>query len=156
MTISRSRRTDPGPGVGRKDDEIGEGEAVLSANARFYRAFAEADIGGMEEIWATDEEAVTVIHPGVSAISGRHGVLEAWRMIFEGASHVDIEISDVRVVVHGDVAIVLCVEHVAGRRMSATNVFRMAAGGWRLVHHQAGPCHQLRPTNAQRGESLLH
>ena len=43
------------------DDE--EREAVLAANRAFYRAFAEPDVAGMDQIWA-QTGAVVCLHPG--------------------------------------------------------------------------------------------
>jgi hypothetical protein len=34
---------------------------------------------------------------------------------------------------------VLCHEHVEQTALAATNVFVREGGGWKMVHHQAGP-----------------
>ena len=118
---------------------MGERDAVLFANELFYRAFADADLAAMEDIWATGPDTISVVHPGTSPILGRDEVLETWQVIFEGASHVDIGIADTDARVYGDFAIVLFSEIVHGHGLSATNVFCRTPQGWRLVHHQAGP-----------------
>ena len=45
-----------------------------------------------------------------------------------------------------DVAYVLCHEHVKQTALAATNVFVREGGGWRMVHHQAGPSPPVDPS----------
>lgn len=132
---------------------MSERDDVLVANADFYRAFANADVDGMAEIWAEEADGPTVVHPGTSAICGRYEVLDSWQMIFAGVSHVNISFADPDAHLYGDMAIVLCTEIVFGHRLAATNVFRHKGNGWRMVHHHAGPCHtpapvSMKPTTA--------
>jgi hypothetical protein len=47
--------------------------------------------------------------------------------------------------VYGNAAFVLCLELIEETVLSATNIFVREAGGWRLVHHQAGPSHDAAP-----------
>ena len=42
-------------------------------------------------------------------------------------------------ILHGNVAIVLCEEELAGGHLAATNVFIKEDGSWRLIHHHASP-----------------
>jgi SnoaL-like protein len=60
------------------DDE--EREAVLAANRAFYRAFAERDVAGMDQIWA-QTGAVVCLHPGQAPLHGRAEIMASWRGI---------------------------------------------------------------------------
>ncbi len=123
-------------------------EAVLEANARFYRAFAARDADAMDALWARTLP-VACIHPGWSALRGRARVIASWRGILGGATVPAIQFSEASVHLLGEVAFVICYEHFAiedagptGARLLATNVFAREDGEWRLVHHQAGPTSQ--------------
>ena len=54
------------------DDE--EREAVLAANRAFYRAFAERDVAGMDQIWA-QTGAMVCLHPGQAPLHGRTEIM---------------------------------------------------------------------------------
>jgi ketosteroid isomerase-like protein len=114
------------------------GDAVLAANAAFYTAFNEKDIAAMDEVWARSAE-VGCIHPGWNVLRGRDEVIESWRGILSNPAQPRIMTGGASVTFHGEVAVVLCRELVAGSPLAATNLFVMEAGEWRLVHHHSGP-----------------
>ena len=114
--------------------------AVLTANRAFYRAFRDGDLGAMDALWAR-AAPVACIHPGWSALVGRDAVMASWRDIFHRPTA--IACRSEQVLLLGDSACVLCHEILdgddqPGAVLIATNLFVREAGGWRLVHHQAG------------------
>jgi ketosteroid isomerase-like protein len=111
---------------------------VLAANEAFYAAFTNRDYPQLETLWAREHE-VAVIHPGWPPLFGRTAVLESWRQIVEGPGAPQISCSDARTLGSGDPVCVVCVEHLPGGLLVATNLFVREAGAWKLVHHQAGP-----------------
>jgi ketosteroid isomerase-like protein len=111
---------------------------VLEANARFYQAFAKRDADAMDALWARTFP-VACIHPGWSALRGRARVLASWRGILSNPDAPRVRISDPTVHRIGEVAFVICYEHVEGARLLATNIYAREDGDWRMVHHQAGP-----------------
>jgi ketosteroid isomerase-like protein len=113
-------------------------DELLEANAAFYAAFGAGDLTALDALWARDHE-VAVLHPGWPAVIGRSAVIESWRRILEGPNPPDIACGDSRAFVQGDAGFVLCIEHLGDGILIATNVFALEDGGWRLVHHQAGP-----------------
>ncbi len=123
--------------------------AVLAANSAFYAAFAAADIGAMEAIWAR-HGAVACIHPGWGLLAGREDVIESWGRIFDNAPP-DIICHDARAFLLGDTAYVVCLELMPQGVLIATNLFVREAGGWRIAHHQAGPTSE-RPNIVQPAE----
>ncbi|NNE83248.1 MAG: SnoaL-like domain-containing protein [Alphaproteobacteria bacterium] len=131
-----------------------DSDAVLRANETFYAAFAAADMAMMTAVWASDLP-VAVTHPGTRPLIGRDEVLQSWRDILESASAVDIICTDPQVQFHGDVAVVLCQEHLNGYRLSASNTYRLTGDGWRLVFHQAGPVAVETPS-AAASSSVVH
>jgi len=112
---------------------------ALAANQAFYDAFARGDLAGVETLWAR-AHPVTCIHPGWDVLTGRAAVLESWGAIFRGGD-AGIRASDARVTVSGDIACVVCHEGAAGApaMLVATNLFVREAGGWKMIHHHAGP-----------------
>ena len=117
---------------------MSEREAVLFANEAFYLAIANRDTAAMEQLWA---EAVRVacLHPGWDALVGRGEVLDSWRRILSHDAAPKIICRQPEVLIHGEVAIVVCYEDIEGQLLVATNVFRRDGRSWRMVHHQAGP-----------------
>jgi len=116
------------------DDE----RLVSAANRAFYTAFAARDFAAMDRLWAR-LSPVACIHPGWPAIFKREAVMASWRSILGNPGQAAVAGSNERVMVNGDIAIVICDESVGGGALVATNVFAREGGEWRMIHHQAGP-----------------
>lgn len=118
---------------------MGDEEAVLFANDRFYAAFAGRDVQAMEGIWA--KKGATCIHPGWQPLYGREEILESWRAILgeEGSPHIKCRAPHAQL--YGDTAAVICIEDLDGSFLCATNLFIREDGEWRMAHHHAGPVH---------------
>ena len=112
-------------------------DALLAANAAYYRAFRTGDDALMGRVWHIDD--ITCIHPGWPPLSGRAAVLESYRQIMSNPNQEPLTADDEHVIVSADWARVLCRETVAGTGLVATNLFVRTPDGWRLVHHQASP-----------------
>jgi ketosteroid isomerase-like protein len=114
-------------------------DAILAANAAFYRAFNKADFAEMSRIWADGD--VSCIHPGWPALTGRQAVLDSFRNIFNAPERETIEHHENTVMVSGGVSWVLSVEIISGAvlALAATNWFHRIDGKWRMIHHQASP-----------------
>jgi ketosteroid isomerase-like protein len=137
------------------DDEV----AVLAANDAFYAAFDAEDVAAMDVVWA-ENAPCACIHPGWDPLVGRVAVIDAWRQILSGGRAPSIRVDSARVLVYGDVALVLCVERVTQRGgpgaalLAATNVFIRQNGAWRISHHHAGPVSQHEETPSVPPEKL--
>jgi len=119
----------------------GEEDAVLAANAAFYRAFEKRDVAAMEELWAS-RSAVACIHPGWAPLFGRAAVLASWEGILEGPASPSIGCMEARAHLCGDTSFVVCTERLLEGDLVATNIFVREDARWKLVHHQAGPAPQ--------------
>lgn len=121
-------------------------DTPAAAEEAFYRAFQEADLAAMMAVWA-DDDGIVCIHPAGDPVTGRDGVKDAWRQIFQSAIRLRFRIVDEAVLERDDV----CVRHVreeigvAGRTglagvVCATNVYVRTDQGWRLwMHHGSSP-----------------
>ena len=109
---------------------------LLAANLAFYEAFAAGDADAMEDLWASGSP-VACTHPGYTVVHGRRDVLASWSQVLSAPP----PIRCMQPVAHllGDAGFVTCVEVVGDIALAATNVFVREDGGWRLVHHHAGP-----------------
>ncbi len=112
-------------------------DAVLAANAAFYRAFTTRDVSAMEALWAR-ETPVACIHPGWQVLNGREAVMASWRGILAGAPPA-IRCSEEIARVTGSAAFVICTETLEGGELVATNLFVREDGAWKMTHHHAGP-----------------
>ncbi len=113
-------------------------DAILAANAAYYRAFSTGDAAAMDRIWADD--AVSCVHPGWTPLIGRAAVIESYRNILTSRSRVRIAHREDTAIVTGDDGRVVCIEIVEGTALlAATNFYRRIGGIWRMVHHQASP-----------------
>lgn len=127
-------------------------DALLAANAAYYRAFAARDLAAMEAVWA--EDGVTCVHPGWPVLIGRAPVLGSYRDIFRNPSQEAVTAREERLVVDGVDGRVFCVEEVGGGLLLATNWFRLIEGRWRLAHHQASPLAQSAPARPEAKRSF--
>ncbi len=123
---------------------MNDNQEVLQANDGFYQAFNKQDLGLMERVWLDAEQSVC-IHPGWPVLRGYESITQSWKDIFEHTDHMEIKLSDVEVVISGDLGWVSCQEnlfsiHQAGVQTSqvhATNLFRCVKGSWRMILHHA-------------------
>ena len=138
-------------------------EAVLSANAMFYRAFEVRDLELMGQLWA-NTPYVRCIHPGWEPLFGWEEVVGSWGQIFNGMETLRFSLADVSVRVGGDMAWVELSEMLeathegkpARSQVLATNLFERGADGrWRLIHHHASPI-MVRQATPRRGGPSLH
>ena len=117
---------------------MSDNDAILAANAAYYRAFSTGDIAAMSRIWADD--GVSCVHPGWTPLVGRAAVINSYRNILMSPSRVRIVHREDTAIVSGDEGRVLCIEIVEGTALlAATNCCRRVGGAWRMVHHQASP-----------------
>ena len=126
-------------------DEVG----VEAVNAAMYEAFEAADVDRMQTVWdEVDSAAVVCVHPGWPMLRGREQVLRSWSAVMAGTEYIQFFLTDVRVSVLGDTAVVTCTENVltevteaahAGSSVVATNVLVRRPGGWRVQVHHGSP-----------------
>ena len=140
------------------EQAMSDEDAVLAANQEFYRAFAARDHAAMDALWA-EETPVACIHPGWDALVGREAVMESWTAILGGPGAPQIRCEAPRAFVLGPSAFVICREVLEQQGwLIATNIFAREEGGWRMVHHQAGPAAQpqVTPATSERPPETLH
>ena len=116
-----------------------ERERLLFANEAFYAAFNAGSAEAMRDVWVSHGPAYC-LHPGWPLLVGAEAVQESWAGIFRGGATPTIECRGSVAEVLGETGIVFCYEVLGGNVLAATNVFRRESDGWRLLHHQAGPC----------------
>jgi hypothetical protein len=102
---------------------MSDDDAILAANAAYYRAFSAGDFASMSRIWADDD--LSCVHPGWMPLVGREPVIESYRAILTGPNRVRIACRDDTAIVTGDEGRVVCIEIVAGSALlAATNIYR--------------------------------
>jgi len=111
---------------------------VLLINSAFYDAFAAGDFLAVKDIWSKNHQT-SVIHPGSAALHGQKAVMMSWELIFKNSGPHDIKCINEKVYLIGESAYVVCSEIFPEGQLIATNIFVIEDGGWRMVHHQAGP-----------------
>ena len=127
-----------------------EVDAVLEANQEFYAAVEAGDIDALRRVW-WDHPDTVCLHPGADPIHGTEGVLRSWSLIMANTPYIQFFLTDVRVSVAGDRAVVTLTENILaagsgeltdsfqGARALAMNVFTLTSEGWRVWIHQAAP-----------------
>ena len=124
--------------------EPGIVEELKAANQRFYDAFADLDIAGMDLVWEDSERAMCV-HPGWSPLIGWESVRISWGRIFQNTALMQFQVRYLNVVVQGEFGVVACVEGITSVVQGtatnfstfATNIFARYPDGWRMVAHHA-------------------
>jgi len=128
---------------------MSDADDAQAVNAALYEAFESADVDRMERVWDdVAPDAVVCVHPGWPMLRGREQVLRSWSAVMAGTDYIQFFLTDVRVHVRGDVAIVTCTENVltevteaahAGTTVVTTNVLVRRADGWRMQVHHGSP-----------------
>ncbi|MFD9789706.1 nuclear transport factor 2 family protein [Streptomyces sp. NPDC059070] len=133
-------------------------EAVELANTAYYETLERGDFEELSELWlsATDagDTAISCVHPGWPVLSGRGEVLRSYALIMANTEYIQFFLTDVKVVVLTDTALVTCTENIlsggpaqesgelgplVGQLIVATNVFRRTPEGWKLWSHHGSP-----------------
>jgi ketosteroid isomerase-like protein len=127
-------------------------ELVEEANTTFYETVERGDFDALSGLWLDDE--ISCVHPGWPVLSGRGEVLRSYAVIMANTEYIQFFLTDVKVGVAGDTALVTCTENIlsggpaeeagelgplVGQLVVATNVFRRTAGGWKLWSHHGSP-----------------
>lgn len=121
-------------------------DEVLSQNARFYEAFEQKNLDGMNDVWS-HKDHVMCVHPGWNALVGWKDVRQSWERIFTNDMAMKFSLRNVRARVLNNIAIVILEEEVTfvsgplaqTRSIIATNIFEHEAGRWRMIHHHGSP-----------------
>ncbi len=116
-----------------------EDEVILFANESFYAAFAAGDVDAMDRIWAQNH-LCACLHPGAPPLMNRDEIMMSWQHILSDTGVTGIDMHSAKVIASGDIALVVCIEALAGGALVATNGFILEDGQWRMILHQAGPC----------------
>jgi ketosteroid isomerase-like protein len=124
---------------------------IDKSNTRFYKAFESLSIEKMEEVWKHSDDTVC-IHPGWEMFTGWTSIRESWETIFENTSKIEFFITNIKVKVFENIAIVVCLENIDSVidnensiRMGviATNIFEKQNANnnknynneWLMLHH---------------------
>ncbi|WP_260228120.1 nuclear transport factor 2 family protein [Streptomyces sp. Je 1-79] len=130
-------------------------EAVEAANTAFYEAMERGDFEEISELWLDDGATpISCVHPGWPVLSGRGEVLRSYALIMANTEYIQFFLTDVKVSLAGDVAVVTCTENIlsggpaedgaelgplVGQLVVATNVFRRTFEGWKIWSHHGSP-----------------
>ncbi|NBM19053.1 nuclear transport factor 2 family protein [Streptomyces sp. GC420] len=127
-------------------------EQVELANTAFYEAMERGDFEEMSRLWLDEE--ISCVHPGWPVLAGRGEVLRSYALIMANTDYIQFFLTDVKVNVGADTAIVTCTENIlsggpaedgnelgplVGQLVVATNVFRRTPEGWKLWSHHGSP-----------------
>jgi hypothetical protein len=124
-------------------------DQALAAVLDYYDAFNRRDLVAMDRIWAR-QAPVTCLHPGWTPLCTRDAIMESYREILDNPDAPRIDCFDERAFLQGTAVVVICEESLQAGSLVATNIFIEEAGGWYMVHHQAGPIVRRRPEPSRR------
>jgi ketosteroid isomerase-like protein len=121
-----------------KENEI----LVQEINSEFYHAFENLSIERMERLWK-HEDNIICIHPGWDLFTGWLAIRESWITIFSNTEMIKFIITNTKVRVFENIAIVVCLENIEtlvnGEILRlgviATNMFEQIDNQWLLIHH---------------------
>ncbi|CAL9490140.1 nuclear transport factor 2 family protein [Streptomyces thermolilacinus] len=130
-------------------------EAVELANTAFYEAVERGDFEAVADLWLDERDGgISCVHPGWPVLSGRGEVLRSYALIMANTEYIQFFLTDVKVAVAGDTAVVTCTENIlsggpaedgaelgplVGQLVVATNVFRRTPDGWKVWSHHGSP-----------------
>ncbi|MFI6941181.1 nuclear transport factor 2 family protein [Streptomyces sp. NPDC050418] len=131
-------------------------EAVEQANTAFYEAMERGDFEALSDLWLGGDEGdgVSCVHPGWPVLTGRGEVLRSYALIMANTEYIQFFLTDVKIAVNGDTALVTCTENIlsgapseeagelgplVGQLVVASNLFHRTDDGWRVWSHHASP-----------------
>ncbi|MBV9667165.1 MAG: nuclear transport factor 2 family protein [Nitrososphaeraceae archaeon] len=136
-----------------QDDEIIV--EVNKVNTQFYHAFESLSIEMMDKLWKHDENVVC-IHPGWDLSNGWLAIRESWITIFSNTETIKFIITNTKVRIFNNIAVVVCLENIETSVNSqaikigviATNIFeRNELNQWLLIHHHGSSVTNYIPPN---------
>ena len=135
-----------------KEDEIIV--QVQKINSEFYHAFENLSIERMEELWK-HEDKVVCIHPGWDLFTGWLAIRESWITIFRNTKMIKFIITNTKVRVFDNIAVVVCLENIetllngeiVRLGVIATNIFEQMENQWLLIHHHGSSVSNYIPPN---------
>ena len=136
-----------------QDDEIIV--EVNKVNTQFYHAFESLSTEMMDKLWKHDENVVC-IHPGWDLSNGWLAIRESWITIFSNTETIKFIITNTKVRIFNNIAVVVCLENIETSVNSqaikigviATNIFeRNELNQWLLIHHHGSSVTNYIPPN---------
>ena len=135
-----------------KEDEIIV--QVQKINTEFYHAFENLSIERMEGLWK-HEDNVVCIHPGWDLFIGWLAIRESWITIFRNTKMIKFIITNTKVRVFDNIAVVVCLENIetlldgeiVRLGVIATNIFEQMENQWLLIHHHGSSVSNYIPAN---------
>jgi len=127
---------------------------VERINNKFYAAFESLSIEKMEEVWSHGDNTVCV-HPGWDMFTGWLAIRESWLRIFENTQAIKFVITNTKIRIVNDTAIVVCLENIEnivdGQNIKfgvlATNIFERHNNKWLMIHHHGSTVSNYLPPN---------
>ena len=92
-----------------QDDEIIV--EVNKVNTQFYHAFESLSTEMMDKLWKHDENVVC-IHPGWDLSNGWLAIRESWITIFSNTETIKFIITNTKVRIFNNIAVVVCLENI--------------------------------------------
>jgi ketosteroid isomerase-like protein len=107
----------------------------------FYDAFKLRDIDLMSSVWEQSDQ-ICCIHPGAQRLFGFDAVIKSWQQIFAVKSDMIITISEPVYIKQEESAIHYVQENISVKDeymgvICATNIYRQADDGWKIILHHA-------------------
>jgi ketosteroid isomerase-like protein len=135
-----------------KEDEIMV--QVQKLNTEFYHAFENLSIERMEGLWK-HEDNVVCIHPGWDLFTGWLAIRESWITIFRNTEMIKFIITNTKVRVFDNIAVVVCLENIetllngeiVRLGVIANNIFEQMENQWLLNHHHGSSVSNYIPPN---------
>jgi len=127
---------------------------VERINSKFYQAFESLLIEKMEEVWRHSDKTICV-HPGWDLFTGWLAIRESWLSIFQNTDSMKFVITNTKIRIVNDIAIVVCMEHIEsvidGEKVKfgvlATNIFERQNNKWLMIHHHGSLVSNYLPPN---------
>ena len=127
---------------------------VQKINTEFYHAFENLSIERMEGLWKHEDNVVS-IHPGWDLFIGWLAIRESWITIFRNTKMIKFIITNTKVRVFDNIAVVVCLENIetlldgeiVRLGVIATNIFEQMENQWLLIHHHGSSVSNYIPAN---------
>jgi ketosteroid isomerase-like protein len=129
-----------------QDSSAADVRPILDAQSEFFAAIESLDVERIMSCWS-DSDQVSLMFPGADTARGVKSVREAWVSLEKYTSQIKVILEPITVMRSGDMGFAFLGGTIVSTHgdetlsveVYVTNIFRLEASGWKLVHHHSTP-----------------
>jgi len=129
-----------------QDNSAASVRPILDAESEFFAAIEALNVDRIMSCWS-DSDRISLIFPGADTARGVKSVRQTWLSLEKYTSQIKVILDPLTVMRSGDMGFTFLGGTIVSTHgdetlsveVYVTNIFRLEASGWKLVHHHTTP-----------------